>query len=258
MTITSGGNVGIGTTSPDSLLQVGSTTVSSGGGPLRVYGFDGAADFYTTRQEPTFNAALYLHNNPSGVVGNGTGILFRARSSSTDSRVQGAIYTSWTTSTDASRTSKLVFQTVDSGTNSDKVTILGNGITCFNNTICAPIVSRCGSKWQINGSVEGGNNACALVINIDNTRAVRVRGIITGIGGQTMTSLGMYEAVVYRLGGGAGNESKRFAVLVDCNASPGNGQGIKMDVIGDTLYIQNKSSMSYAQSITAWAELFYA
>jgi hypothetical protein len=73
-----------------------------------------------------------------------------------------------------------------------------------------------------------------------------------------MTSLGMYEAIVYRLGGGAGNESKRFAVLVDCNASPGNAQGIKMDVIGDTLYIQNKTSMSYSQSIVAWAEIFYA
>ena len=99
---------------------------------------------------------------------------------------------------------------------------------------------------------------CALVINIDNSRAVRVRGIVTGVSGQTMTSMGRYEAVVYRVGGGSGSESKRFAVLVDSNASPGNGQGIKMDVIGDTLYIQNKSGMSYAQSITAWAEIFYA
>jgi hypothetical protein len=125
--IKDGGNVGIGTAAPGSLLQVGNTSVSSGGGPLRIYGFDGAADLYTTRQESGYNAALYLHNNPSGVVGNGTGIIFRARSSSTDSRVQGAIYTSWTTSTDASRTAKIVFQTVDNGTNSDKVTILGNG-----------------------------------------------------------------------------------------------------------------------------------
>ena len=129
---------------------------------------------------------------------------------------------------------------------------------CFEGVVCAPIVARCASKWQLNGSVQGGNNACALVINIDNARAVRVRGIITDVSGQTMTSLGMYEAIVYRLGGSAGNESKRFAVLVDCNASPGNGQGIKMDVVGDTLYIQNKAGMSYAQSISAWAEIFYA
>ena len=141
---------------------------------------------------------------------------------------------------------------------SERMRITSAGISCFSNTVCAPIVARCGSKWQLNGSVDGGNNACALVINIDNSRAVRVRGIVTGVSGQTMTSMGMYEAVVYRLGGGAGNESKRFAVLVDCNASPGNGQGIKMDVVGDTLYIQNKTGMSYAQSIVAWAEIFYA
>ena len=127
MIIEPSGNTGIGTTSPATLLQAGSTTVSSGGGSLRVYGFDGAADFYTTRQESDWNAALYLHNNPSGAVGNGTGILFRARSSSTDSRVQGAIFTSWTTSTDGSRTAKLVLQTVNSGVNGDRITILGNG-----------------------------------------------------------------------------------------------------------------------------------
>ena len=152
----------------------------------------------------------------------------------------------------------LSFSTMNSGTVAERMRITSAGISCFSNTVCAPIVARCGSKWQLNGSVDGGNNACALVINIDNSRAVRVRGIVTGVSGQTMTSMGMYEAVVYRLGGGAGNESKRFAVLVDCNASPGNGQGIKMDVVGDTLYIQNKTGMSYAQSIVAWAEIFYA
>jgi len=157
-----------------------------------------------------------------------------------------------------------VFYNAASGTTggvvslSERLRITNAGISCFSSTVCAPIVARCASKWQLNGSVEGGNNACALVINIDNSRAVRVRAIVTGVSGYTMTSMGMYEAVVYRLGGGAGNESKRFAVLVDCNASPGNGQGIKMDVVGDTLYIQNKSGMSYAQSIVAWAEIFYA
>jgi hypothetical protein len=157
-----------------------------------------------------------------------------------------------------------VFYNAASGTTggvvslSERLRITNAGISCFSSTVCAPIVARCASKWQLNGAVEGGNNACALVINIDNSRAVRVRAIVTGVSGYTMTSMGMYEAIVYRLGGGAGNESKRFAVLVDCNASPGNGQGIKMDVVGDTLYIQNKSGMSYAQSIVAWAEIFYA
>ena len=167
------------------------------------------------------------------------------------------IYADVQSNTNGAHSGRMIIQVANAGSLTSAITIANSGVSSFASTICAPIVSRCGSKWQISGSIEGGNNACALVINIDNTRAVRVRGIITGIGGQTMTSLGMYEAVVYRLGGGAGNESKRFAVLVDCNASPGNSQGIKMDVIGDTLYIQNKTSMSYVQSITAWAELFY-
>jgi peptidoglycan hydrolase CwlO-like protein len=152
------GNVGIGTTSPSSLLQVGSTAVSSGGGPLTVYGFDGAADLYTTRQENNFNAALYLHNNPSGAVGNGTGILFRARSSSTDSRVQGAVYTSWTTSTDSGRTSKLVFQTVDSGTNSDKVTILGNGNVGIGTTAPSFTLDVTGTGRFTSGYLGGGGS----------------------------------------------------------------------------------------------------
>lgn len=182
----SGSSVGIGTTSPDSLLQIGSTTVSSGGAPLRIYGYDGAADFYTTRQESTFNAALYLHNNPSGVVGNGTGILFRARSSSTDSRVQGAIYTSWTTSTDASRTAKLVLQTVDSGTNSDKVTILGNGNVGIGSTnpVEKFVVYKAASS--IYSSVQGDNNASYDIAHqyYDGTNAV-YSGMMRGSTGTT-------------------------------------------------------------------------
>jgi hypothetical protein len=168
------------------------------------------------------------------------------------------IYSDIQANTNGAHSGRMILQVANNGSLSSAVTIANTGITTFSNTICSPIVARCASKWQLNGSVEGGNNACALVINIDNSRAVRVRGIVTGVSGQTLTSLGMYEAIVYRIGSGAGNDSKRFAVLVDCNASPGNGQGIKMDVVGDTLYIQNKTGMSYAQSITAWAEIFYA
>jgi hypothetical protein len=127
MTILSGGNVGIGTTSPAAPLQIRDSSVSSGGSAIHAYGFDGAANFYTSRGEDPYNAALYLYNNPSAGQGYGTGIIFRAKSDTTVSQVQGAIYTTWTTATDASRTSKMVFSTVNSGTNSDKVTILGNG-----------------------------------------------------------------------------------------------------------------------------------
>jgi hypothetical protein len=121
------GNLGIGTTSPSVPLQIRDSSVSSGGSAIHAYGFDGAANFYTSRGEDPYNAALYLYNNPSAGQGYGTGIIFRAKSDTTVSQIQGAIYTTWTTATDASRTSKMVFTTTNSGTSSDKVTILGNG-----------------------------------------------------------------------------------------------------------------------------------
>ena len=120
------GKVGIGTNSPTTLLQVGDTP-TSGGSSFSAYGFDGAAQLFTTRAEGNFNTALYLYNNPVGEPGTGTGIMFRARSSTTDSQQQATVYSSWTTNTHASRTAKLVFQTANSGAMSDKMTILGNG-----------------------------------------------------------------------------------------------------------------------------------
>ena len=130
--------VGIGTIAPGALLQVGNGTAPSSTDQqgAHIYGYDGALSLYTTRQgESPFNAALYLYNNPAAGTGTGTGILFRAKtggggpSEYTEGRIQGAVYTSWTTNTDATRTSKMVFRTTDSASTTDKVTILGNGNT---------------------------------------------------------------------------------------------------------------------------------
>jgi hypothetical protein len=125
--ITNAGNIGIGTTSPAVKLQINDSSISSGGSAIHAYGFDGAANLYTTRGESPYNAALYLYNNPASGQGYGTGILFRAKSDVTFSQIQGGIYTTWTTAIDASRTSKMVFSTTNSGTVGEKLTILGNG-----------------------------------------------------------------------------------------------------------------------------------
>ena len=122
------GNVGIGVTGPGALLQVGDAPTSSSQQGARIYGYDGALSLYTTRSESNFNTALYLYNDPTGsAVGTGTGIMFRANSDTTSGQQQATAYSSWTTNTHASRTAKLVFQTCNAGTVSDKMTILGNG-----------------------------------------------------------------------------------------------------------------------------------
>jgi predicted heme/steroid binding protein len=123
-----GGNLSIATTqSTNAPLQIRNSSVSSGGSAIWAYGFDGAANFYTTRGESPFNATIYLYNNPVSGPGYGSGISFRAKSDTTDGRGQGNIYTSWTTATDASRTAQMVFTTTNGGSDTAKMWLAGNG-----------------------------------------------------------------------------------------------------------------------------------
>ena len=104
---------------------------------------------YTTRAESNFNTALYLYNNPTSGAGTGTGIMFRARSSTTDGQQQATIYSSWTTNTHASRTAKLVFQTANSGVVADKLTIEGNGDATF-----AGNIIHSGATFKVNNNAD--------------------------------------------------------------------------------------------------------
>lgn len=153
MRITSDGSVGICTIAPAVPLQIRDCTVASGGSAIHAYGWDGAINLYTTRAENPFNAAIYMYNNPTVGQGYGTGMIFRAKSDVTVSQVQGAIYTTWTTATDASRTAKMVFQTVCSGTNADRMTILGSGQVGINTT---NIGTEANLSLGAQGTVEGG------------------------------------------------------------------------------------------------------
>jgi hypothetical protein len=69
----------------------------------------------------------------NATAGTGSGIVFRARSGGgggseySPNRVQGNIYTTWTTVADPTRTSEMVFQTTNSGTTATRMTIAGDG-----------------------------------------------------------------------------------------------------------------------------------
>ena len=147
LAITTGGNVGIGNTSPDKLLHVGDGAAQLGSPQgAEIEGYNNTLDLKTNEANSIadFTAALNLFcDGVVGSSGTGTGIYFRAKTGGggggeyTKGRIQGAVYTSWTTNTDATRTSKLVIQTTNSGTHADRITILGTGATTFVSTVTA-------------------------------------------------------------------------------------------------------------------------
>jgi len=158
MRIQSDGNVGIGNTSPDKLLHVGNGSAQIGSPQgAEIEGYNNTLDVKTNEANSIsdFTAALNLFcDGVAGSSGTGTGIYFRAKTGGggggeyTTGRIQGAVYTSWTTNTDATRTSKLVLQTTNSGTHADRVTILGNGDFGINDTSPS-------NKLDVNGDIRG-------------------------------------------------------------------------------------------------------
>ena len=158
MTLQAGGNVGIGTEDPDKLLHVGdgSATLSAPQG-AEIEGYNNTLDVKTNEGNniSDFTPAINLFcDGVTGSSGTGTGIYFRAKTGGggggeyTKGRIQGAVYTSWTTNTDATRTSKLVIQTTNNGTHADRVTILGNGDFGINDTSPS-------NKLDVNGDIRG-------------------------------------------------------------------------------------------------------
>ena len=158
MVIRSTGEVGIGNTSPDKLLHVGDGLAQIGSPQgAEIEGYNNTLDLKTNEANSIadFTAALNLFcDGVVGSSGTGTGIYFRAKTGGggggeyTKGRIQGAVYTSWTTNTDATRTSKLVLQTTNSGTHADRVTILGNGDFGINDTSPS-------NKLDVNGDIRG-------------------------------------------------------------------------------------------------------
>lgn len=158
MVILRNGNVGIANTSPDKLLHVGDglATLSAPQG-AEIEGYNNTLDVKTNEGNniSDFTPAINLFcDGVTGSSGTGTGIYFRAKTGGggggeyTKGRIQGAVYTSWTTNTDATRTSKLVIQTTNSGTHADRVTILGNGDFGINDTSPS-------NKLDVNGDIRG-------------------------------------------------------------------------------------------------------
>jgi len=158
MVILRNGNVGIANTSPDKLLHVGDglATLSAPQG-AEIEGYNNTLDVKTNEGNniSDFTPAINLFcDGVTGSSGTGTGIYFRAQTGGggggeyTKGRIQGAVYTSWTTNTDATRTSKLVIQTTNSGTHADRVTILGNGDFGINDTSPS-------NKLDVNGDIRG-------------------------------------------------------------------------------------------------------
>jgi len=206
----SGGNVGIGTASPATLLHVTSTTATTGA--LR----------------NVLTLATNVTSTGVGAAGLGGAILFQAESSTTVASDMAQIGALWTDATHATRTSKLTFATVNSAgsLNTDMTVSLGGvGIgtaPVAGTRIAASILANDASIANIYGS---NNN---VVANHPT--------------GNLSFAYGMYNQATQQGAGGVSN----LAALVNSVAISGNAPNTATGVaeIGGAMAYCNASSVT--------------
>ena len=80
----------------------------------------------TTATNTAVDFSVEARANGSGAAGYGTHLIFKGESSSTVARELGGIQNVWTTATDASRTSDMIFRTTNSATTAESFRVYGN------------------------------------------------------------------------------------------------------------------------------------
>ena len=111
------GTLGIGTNTPSNLLELYCNNAASG-------------NYSDILSITAYNSTI--------TNGNGAALVFKARSNAANPFLAARIYTCMTNGGTGTEISSLVFQTINSGTISDKLTITGAGVACFSSTVCSP------------------------------------------------------------------------------------------------------------------------
>ncbi len=101
---------------------------TSGSGTIQLYSSTGniAAIRETSTTNTTIGPQILARSTATPAAGFGPRLSFFAESNTTLDRDAGVIETPWTTATDASRTTDMVFHTVNSGTTAEALRLYGN------------------------------------------------------------------------------------------------------------------------------------